>query len=399
MSIPDLVPVYVGRRMVHMISRTVELRMKQILGLVERSGVAFAGVLLMAACVGDKASAPSLHDPSEMLNSVAATPQNVIMAVGDTFSVQLSAATLNGSAVASLDSVKYVLNNIVDTIRVRVSPAGLVTARASSGSSPVLLNIFAFKDGAAALDQIVIQVTDLSFTGASLSIHPTNPSDSTRLAIGNAKTITPVIKNLTTNQSVPGPRLRLSSSGEDARKIGCYNRSISSNTAAFSITSAQLLLNQCAATFGLNQIRAIATGTVWVRAVAMVYGVVLQDSVQYTLTNAFQVYSGVSNNNLQIICGGCYALIAPGGKVTFQNGFRAGLGVTVTFAFENPTAAMAATPPSSVGGQSGNVTTLTAGQSSDRMFLTPGTYKWTETVSGATPPFTNGTYEGQVVVQ
>jgi hypothetical protein len=158
-------------------------------------------------------------------------------------------------------------------------------------------------------------------------------------------------------------------------------------------------LNACGTTNGLNSIFGVAPGTAWIHANVLVYGVPLQDSVLYTITNANHIYVGVQNNNLAITCQYCNAVITPGGIITFENNFRAGLGISVSFTFDNPAAATAATPASVTGGSSGNVTTLTSGQSSDRAFPTPGTYTWTETVSGATPPFVNGTYQGIVVVQ
>jgi hypothetical protein len=332
------------------------------------------------------------------LSSIAASTQNVVMAVGDSVTLSVAGVTVGGTPITTFDSVRYVLNSIVDTLRLRVSPTGVVTALASSGTSPVLLNVFAYKDNLGAGDQVIIQVTPTSFTGATLSIQP-SASDSARVALGNGKTITPVIKNQTTGTSVAGPRIRLWTSPEDAKKLGCYRLSFPTVSAKFAITSAQMQLNACATTYGLNQIIGAATGTAWVHANVLVYGVPLRDSVLYTVTYANHIYVGVQNNNLAITCQYCNAFITPGGIITFQNNFRAGLGISVTYTFDNPAAATAATPASVTGGSSGNVTTLSSGQSSDRVFPTPGTYVWTETVSGATPPFTNGTYQGTVVVQ
>lgn len=359
----------------------------------------FVGVALtLLGCVGDKGVAPSLRDPSQSLNWITASPLNVIMAVGDTLSVSIAGYAADGSPVTGFDSVQYKLNNIVDTLRVSLSPTGVVTGRAASGSSTVLLNVYAFKDDAAAVDQVVILVTDTKFSGATLSIHPTG-SDSARLAIGSTKTITPIVMNPSTNTRVANTRFRLSTSPEESKIVGCYVPSIPSSSAPFQFVSAALVRNGCAASFGLNQIKGMARGTAWIHADALVYGTMLHDSVQYTITNIFEAFSGVRQNNLEIFCSACTAVIAPGGTVTFQNSLSAGLGTSVTFTFEDPSVALAASSPSSVGGSSGNVTALNAGQSSTRRFVTPGTYPWTETVTGAPPPFANGTYQGQVVVQ
>jgi len=365
-----------------------------------RIGVA-AGVglaLVLAGCMGERAAAPSPHSPASILGSISGSPMNVIMAVGDTFSVHVSGRALDGSSVTSFDSVTYVLNSIVDTARVSVAPTGLVTGRSNSGTSPVLLNIFAYKNGSAAADQIIIQVTPTSFAATRLSIQP-GSSDSTRLAIGSGKNIYPVIQNADGSQTVPNPQLRFTTSAADMKKIGCYYLYLPYTTAAFTYSTLALQLNGCAGGFGLNQINAMALGTAWVHASALVYGVMLQDSVQYTLTHPFTVYAGAWNNNLEMICGACDATIASGGTIIFQNGFASGLGMTVTFTFEHPDAATVASPAATVGDSVGNVTTLQSFEQSPRVFRTPGVYKWTETVSGATPPFQNRTFTGTITVQ
>jgi len=292
---------------------------------------------LMSACVGDKGVAPDPRAPGATLGSIVASPVNVIMAVGDSFPATFTARALDGTPVTSFDSVRYLINNIVDTLRIRVSPSGMVTARSSSVSSPVLLTIFAYKDGAGAVDQVVIQVTDTKFGGATLSIHPTG-SDSARLALGNVKTIRPIVKNLVTSQSVSNPRFRLSTDSIGKKSAGCYGLILPFSTSPFQLTSAQLALKGCAGGLGLNQLRAFATGTPWIHADALVYGVMLHDSVQYTLTNTFQGYAGAGNNNLEILCTLCTSIIAPYGQVNFRNSFTASLGISVTFAFDTPDA-------------------------------------------------------------
>jgi len=342
-------------------------------------------------CAGDKGVAPSLRDPSAVLGSIVASPANVVMAVGDSFAVAFAAQSVSGNAITQFDSVQYVLDNIVDTIRVSVSPTGVVTARAVSGGSPVLLDVFAYKDGVGAVDQVVIQVTQTAIAGATLSIQP-GPSDSTKIQLGDGKVIRPVIQNPGTGASVSGPRFRLTTTPEDAKKLGCYRLSLLSVPESFSA----LRLNGCAVTFRLNQIRAAGLGTAWVHADALIYGTMLHDSVQYTVTNPYQFYIYISNVNLNVTCT-TSATIAPGGVVTFSNNIQAGLGMSLAFTFDNPAAATDA--GSSTGGSSGNITPLVGGESSSRRFMTPGTYPWHAAVSGATPPFTNVTCDGAVIVQ
>jgi hypothetical protein len=346
-------------------------------------------------CVGDKGVAPSTRDPNTALASIVASPLNVVMAVGDSFPVAITAQSVSGDPITRFDSIRYVLNSIVDTIRVAVAPTGVVTARAVSGGSPVLLNVFAYKDGVGAVDQVVIQVTQTAFTGATLSIQP-DPSDSTKIQLGDGKVIPPVIRNPNTGASVAGPRFRYTTTPDDAKKLGCYRLNIPDVSQAFSTASSALKLNGCAGTFGLNQIRALSLGTAWVHADALVYGTMLHDSVQYTVTNPYQFYIYISNVNLNVTCT-TSATIAPGGIVTFTNNIQAGLGMSLAFTFDNPAAATDA--GSSTGGSSGNITPLAGGESSSRAFMTAGTYPWHAAVSGATPPFTNVTCDGAVIVQ
>jgi hypothetical protein len=365
-----------------------------------RSSIApiVAAALVVVGCQGEQAAAPAVTSPATTLGAIVASPVNVIMAVGDTFTVHVQGTAVDGTPLAAFDSVVYSLNSIVDTARITVSPTGTITARAASTGAPVFVNVFAFKGGAAAADQVVIQVTPTSFSGATLSIQP-SPFDSTRVALGADKSITPVIQNADGSLSVPNPQLRLSSSVADTKKIGCYLPNLPSNTQAFTYLTTVFQLTGCAGSFGLNQFRSIATGTAWVHARALVYGTMLEDSVQYTITNSFMVFAGAWNNNLEMVCGECYATIAPGGTIVFQNGFASGLGLTATFTLDNPAAATAANPPATAGDTAGNVTTLQPFEQSPRVFLTPGTYHWTEHVNGAVPPFVDTTFTGTIVVQ
>ena len=99
-----------------------------------RTGV--VGVALFAAaCSSEHGTAPAARSPDMTLGSMRATPFNAIMAVGDTLRIAVDAKTLSGDPLPALDSVLYVLQSTTDTLRVQVSPTGLVTARAPSGSS------------------------------------------------------------------------------------------------------------------------------------------------------------------------------------------------------------------------------------------------------------------------
>jgi hypothetical protein len=367
------------------------------------AGVAVA-IWFLVGCVGDKGVAPALRPAASTLGSITVTPRNAVMAVGDTLSITFMAATLDGASVTAFDSVKYLFQTISDTLRVRVSNTGLVTAvAASQPNSPVLVNVLVFKDGVAAADQAAIQITLTRIAGATLSIQPV-PPDSAVLAWGNSKTLTPRIGNATTGQYVNGPSIRFEYSPQDSSALECYVPNIS---APSTLAQTQLTLPLCGGKvfngfLGMNQIHALRKGTAWVFANVNVYGVPLRDSVLFRLTNPLTALVYVGTNGLQA-GGSAYfsdVVIAPGGTVQFYNNFPAALGLSVAYTIDHPEAALAATPPSQYGGQSGNVTSLTSTQnSSSRIFVTPGVYTVTATVSGGVPPFTGATTTGTITVQ
>jgi hypothetical protein len=84
--------------------------------------------------------------------------------------------------------------------------------------------------------------------------------------------------------------------------------------------------------------------------------------------------------------------------VTFSNSTYGLDGFTLAITFDNPAGATTASPPSTVGGASGNVTALSSGESSVRRFATPGTYKWTVYADGLAP-FTGQTFSGTLVIK
>jgi len=309
--------------------------------------------------------------------------------------VAINAYSATGAPITQFDSVRYVFGNRTDTARVSISPTGLVTARTNTGRSPVTLTVLVYKDQIGAADQLVMQATDAAIPGVTLSIQP-GPSDSTKLPLGDGKNITPVIRNSGTGASVSRPQFRLGVSHDDARIFGCYRLNFYLNDVAFGTTTKAIQRNACATTFGFNQIRGAGVGTGWVHADALIYGVMQHDSVRYTVTNPYYLYVGVSSTNLNTLCPGSGA-VAPGARVTFFNGISPGLGMSVAYTFDDPSAA--SDGGSSTGGSSGNITPLAGGESSDRIFMTPGSYTWHSAVSGATPPFTNFTCDGTLVVQ
>lgn len=374
---------------------------------IQRGARSIAGVCSLAlgvmygltGCADNKPTAPSLRAPSATLSLLSASPMNAIMAVGDSFQVTISAQAIDGSPLTTFDSVRYVLNSIVDTARIRVSPTGMITGLTSSTSTPVLLNVYAYKGGVGAADQIVIQVTETAIAGATMSIQPVAP-DTARVTIGNYKQIVPVIQN-GSGASVSDVQMRLYTNVDDATRVSCFPAYFPNQSAAFSISSAvlQQKLQACTTASYPNYIQGQAPGTAWIHAKALVYGATLEDSVLYTVSNVTMAYVGVQNQNLHVLCFSCNVTIAPGGSVAFENALSTGLAMGMAVTFDDPASATVADPPSTSGGSTGNVSALQPRDLSTRTFLVPGTYGYTIQLSNAPPPFTNSSFRGSIVVQ
>jgi hypothetical protein len=330
------------------------------------------------------------------------SPINAIMAVGDTMSLTLTGQSVAGDPLTSFDSIEYILQTPTDTIRTRISANGLVTALTPSGTNkPVLVEVIGFKDGVARADQAVIQIVATTFPNATLSIQPISP-DSAKLAWGSTKVITPVIRN-TSGQSVASPQIRYEYGPGDSTTLQCY---VPNFVATPTLTQAQLKLTTCgsnsnAGSVTLDRIHAFRAGTAWVHATVLVFGVVLRDSVKYTLTNPYT--GNVSVGPTELLPGDplrANIIIAPGGTITFVNSFPAAIGASVSWTLDNPGAATASNPPATYGDTIGNISAIDASQfTSKRRFLTAGVYTWTAKVICGIAPYNGATVTGEITVQ
>ena len=198
-----------------------------------------------------------------------------------------------------------------------------------------------------------------------------------------------------------GTKLRYTFHDEDVARMGCY---IPRFPAIGVFTAKQLAVATCGKTVALNQISAVAdSGTVWVIADLVAYGVHLRDSVQYTLTYPYNVGVGLFPQNLSLAGGGVTlptVYVPPTGTVHFSNGFDPTMATTADFIFDDPSAATVANPAATYGDSVGNVIALPGGQQeSPRRFLVPGTYSYTATLHGGVPPFTGASVRGTVIVR
>lgn len=387
-------------------SMTREIQMRtpeRVADYRRRSSAIMAVVTGMAmavtGCLGDRGTAPS-PDPARMtIGTVAASPINAVMAVGGTLQLGVTGRSLSGTPIAQsdFDSVMYYMPNLGDTLRVRLTPGGQVTALASTGyQNPVLIYVIPFKNGSAKEDMVTIQITDNAIAGVSrLSIHPV-PPDSAKLAQASYKFFTPVIENSVTHEQVDNPTLRLTIKPEDQPNALTWISGAAPPTLDYN----QLIQyndDLCCGTWNFLLAKA-NTGSAWIYASANVYGTVLQDSVLFTFSPRYEIEISIANvyGTFAIRGNGNTAgYVAPGGTVDISNGLTARLNLPITITFDNPAAAL----PVSPGADSGNVVDLPPSATTYRKFVTPGTYHWTATVGGSLPPFTGQSTYGTIVVQ
>jgi len=357
-------------------------------------------VLAFTGCLSEKATAPAIRSPSTTIGTVAVSPYNVVMAVGGTVQLTVTGESLTGVPIASFDSVEYLLQNVTDTLRVRVSPTGLVTAlSATSSATPVTINVLPFKDGLTKADQVILYVTDAVIPGLTLSIQPIAP-DSARLAQSSAKFIAPVLANPVTGASIDDLRIRYTVTRDDAPKILVYQVVNVSTPTIDGQQTSQMSSDICCG--ALNAIVAKGhTGTPWIHADIDVYGTLLRDSVQYTLTPPFNVQISFSKGNFKVGTGndGGVIYLARTGTLTVANFIDGALDLPVTLTFDHPELIQATTPPATDGGSSGDVVNLPSGfKNTTRTFPVAGTYHWNAVIGGVLPPFSGQKASGTIVV-
>lgn len=362
------------------------------------------GIVMTVGCVGrSMTTLPAMPLSKTAPAWLIVSPPVSIIAVGGTQLLSLTSNSYGGTPVTTFDSVMYIYSSISDSTIIGLASTGVMTGRSASPAT-VRVNVFAFQGNGVVGDQVLAQVTPTVMPGLALSIQPVAP-DSAKLAASTVKTILPVLRNATTGLSLANPPMRYLVRGADSAKVEVYEQSISiSGNGGQDIFVVRAGNNSSSngAFLQPNQIEALkGEGSVWIYALASVYGTILQDSVLYTLTYPYTVTIPTVKANLAVVS--IYAnqtvTLARGATVTFQNGVAATDPLTMAYTFDNPAAATAASPASTTGGAAGNVTLLTGGQTSRRQFLTPGTYRWTTTTAGGPAPWPGQNVTGSVLIK
>lgn len=365
--------------------------------MLGRCVISLCAVAISAACAPDSVNAPLVTAPSETLGSISVSPGAAVLAVGATQQLTVQALSLTGTPVTTLDSVHYAFRTLADSARVSISPSGLVTGLTPSVTD-VIVNVLAFQGAVIRGDHLLLKVTTAADPGVHLVLQPT----ATTLAQGTVATIAPTLFDPSTNTTIASPVIRYSVKAADRTRVSVYSPSIGLTIGTTAVTVRSLPYVFPASTLTQNQVLAFTgEGTAWVYADVTAYGTVLHDSVLFTFTYPKSATISTVKSNLAVTS--TYAsqslVVAPGATVTFNNGSAATDPLTIAYTFDNPSAATAATPPSSVGGSTGNISALIGGQASARTFATAGTYHWTATASGGPAPWAGQVITGTIVVK
>lgn len=359
--------------------------------------ISLCAVVISAACAPDSVNAPLVTAPSATLGSIKVSPGAAVLAVGQTQQLTVKALSLTGTPITTLDSVRYLYKTLSDTSRVQISANGVATAL-SVTTQDVFVTVLAYQGAAIRADHLLLKVTASAVPGLQLVLQP----NTTTLAQGTVGTITPTLLNPTTSATVTSPVIRYSVGAQDQQRMGVYAPVLFITTATGFVTIRPSPYVFPASTLTQNQVLALTgEGTAWVYADLTAYGTAMHDSVLYTFTYPKSATISTVKSNLAVTS--TYAsqslVVAPGATVTFNNGSAATDPLTIAYTFDNPSAATAATPPSSVGGSTGNISALIGGQSSARTFATAGTYHWTATASGGPAPWAGQVITGTIVVK
>lgn len=351
------------------------------------SSLAPLTLLAVAACGSDTITENASTSPTQALGVLVAAPGAVLIAVGDSLQMGARAYSLAGD-VLQPDSMRYVIDAAADSAYVKISPAGMLTAIKVKPST-VTLDVVAFKNGTARMDQAFILVTATSVAGVTLSVQPV-PPDSARLDMGMVKKLVPVVKNPTTSVSVANSPVQLSVSSADAQRVAFYApRSFNPNVPSVAYGSALLY---SAGTFS----PLVGQGTAWIYGSLTAYGVALRDSVQYTFSYRHSLTIDASKYNLALVSSmsGETITLGQGAVVQFDNDVAYGDPLSITYTLNNSAAA------SGYGGDSGgDPGTLTSGTSALRQFNTPGTYVWTGIGSGGPAPWPGQKISGTIIIK
>lgn len=334
---------------------------------------------------------PASIGATAAVGTVTLSPRNAIVAVGGTVDIRAIPTDMTGAPLDAPDSVTYQLVSISDTIRMVVTKKNAdtytITGRAPS-SGPMLLNMFVYKNNTVKADQAFIHVTDSVPTGPMKAVMTTA---NTTVLIRAQPTINTALVNVA-GDTVMVPMVRYWPKGGDSAKVLTYEPGIIAPG-----NRGILLSSEYTYFFGTQNaiVAKVGDDSAYVYTDVNAYGTVLHDSLKFhfhypstatfgpfVLPDGYQIFDRTAINERT------YQSPA---TLTFGNTMFVstnGAPLPLDYVFDQPDKALATTP----GGASGNILGLNLFSSQRRLFTTPGTYGFTVTVRGNTPPYTGQTY-------
>lgn len=341
------------------------------------SGVTFAStmigigaVVVLSACSEAPTTPAQEMNGSVVVGHVRVDPEAAVIAAGGTQQLTTTVTALDGTPITTYDTIQYVS---LDSSKVTVSSAGLVTARTGSRAAtdaPVGVAVLVTQHGVTQTDTAYIAVVETA--GSSPTFSMADASSGDKVAVGDFKSVTPSITYF---------------DGSNTVTLQGYQVPIN-------IRVEQPALAMRTSPTSFKPI--LAQGQVTISATVVVFGTPLTDSVTYSLGDpaSVRIYLSQSGLTWQQQAGSAFSSSAvfylqTGGELDVTNFASIGthtVGLTCTASGSG-----VAPPP---------VTGLTTNYSSAAMVFTmPGTYAcdWT---SDGVPGFpTDGSLHFSIVVR
>jgi hypothetical protein len=308
--------------------------------------------LAFSACADLPDSPKTYASVHEIVNKITVNPDAVLMAVGDSIPLTVTAQNVLGEALP-MDSTPVVWSSS-DTMRVTVDGKGMLHAlHADSGDDLVYVIASWTRSGVTRYDTAAVSVSQTRQPVAGIRIAL---GDSARVAIGAGVWMSVVAVDAT------------------GTTIGMPHVPLVSNTMPSSSVTI-FYLGQFGALIGggtndvLNQ---SAIGDFWLYARGTVYGVPMQDSVQltglYPATRTIPFVQDSASLTITSAYRNQEVLVQPCGTISFANQTTTPLDVV----FDDPSAATGC----AAGDPTGDIIGLAAGATLSRKFRDPGTITW-----------------------
>ena len=352
---------------------------------------------LLIGCLGDRGVAPRLESAELTLGSLMASPAAVILSVDGTKQLSATGYSLTGEPITSLDSTVYQLDVATDTLYVRLDRDGKITALTPTVGR-VNVNVFGYYNNVIKGDRILVQITETSISGLTLSIHPP-AGDSTSLRAGAQRELVPVLTNPSTGESVSDPAMRYRVRPEDASTVAVYQPRL------YAPATTDFLVQALGVPSLQERWIAAKNGgpSAWIYGEVDAYGTLLRDSVLFSFhnNNYVRLAASIQNAAAVVLFGGWRVnhrtlVVAPGATVELTAFVDAR---HVSFTFVGPSVPAAGNPPTVPGGAAGDVTSITTGQIARRRLMVPGLYTWTMTVLDGALPWKGQTATGKILVK